>query len=141
MNLRYPAVARRAEHRCEYCRAPEAIFNFPLEVEHIIPLSREGANDLTNLALACRSCNLYKADYLTGTDPVTQNNPNLFHPRRDAWGQHFQADLETGTIRGMAEIERGTVARLEKTSIARCSWPHGSNGCAWVFSLKCRTAE
>ena len=45
MNPRYPFVAERAAHRCEYCRAPEAIFNFPFEVEHIIPLSRDGHDD------------------------------------------------------------------------------------------------
>lgn len=126
MNPRYPAVARRAAHRCEYCHAPEAIFNFPFEVEHIIPLSREGAADLTNLALACRSCNLYKADYLTGTDPVTHSSPHLFHPRRDVWEQHFQVDLETGAISGVTEIGRGTLARLQMNSLvqlaARQQW-------------------
>lgn len=35
MNPRYHAVSTRAEHRCEYCHAPEATFNFPFEVEHI----------------------------------------------------------------------------------------------------------
>lgn len=33
MNPHYHAVGTRAEHRCEYCHAPEAIFNFPFEVE------------------------------------------------------------------------------------------------------------
>ena len=36
MNPRYSAVAERAGHRCEYCGAPEVVFNFPFEVEHII---------------------------------------------------------------------------------------------------------
>jgi hypothetical protein len=35
MNPHYRVVAQRAGHRCEYCRAPEAVFNFPFEVEHI----------------------------------------------------------------------------------------------------------
>ena len=38
MNPLYAPVAARAAHRCEYCRAPEVIFNFRFEVEHIIPL-------------------------------------------------------------------------------------------------------
>jgi hypothetical protein len=38
MNLHDAQVALQAGHRCEYCHAPEAVFNFPLEVEHIIPL-------------------------------------------------------------------------------------------------------
>jgi 5-methylcytosine-specific restriction endonuclease McrA len=60
MNRYYAAIAGRANHRCEYCQAPQLIFNFPFEVEHIIPLSRQGENDEANLALACRSCNLRK---------------------------------------------------------------------------------
>ena len=58
MNPAYPVVSERAEHRCEYCRAPELVFNFPFEVEHIVPVCRGGANTDANLALACRSCNL-----------------------------------------------------------------------------------
>ena len=41
MNPNYPFVAERACHRCEYCHAPEAIFNFPFEVEHIVPSVHE----------------------------------------------------------------------------------------------------
>ena len=59
-------MSQRAGHRCEYCHAPEAIFNLAFEVEHVIPISRQGADDESNLALACRACNLRKADYLTG---------------------------------------------------------------------------
>jgi 5-methylcytosine-specific restriction endonuclease McrA len=56
MNPRYAQVALRAGHRCEYCHAPETVFNFPFEVEHIIPVSGEGLDAETNWALACRSC-------------------------------------------------------------------------------------
>ena len=41
--------------RCEYCHAPEVVFNFPFEVEQIIPIAKRGKTDLDNLALACRS--------------------------------------------------------------------------------------
>jgi hypothetical protein len=34
MNSFYTLVADRAAHRCEYCHAPELVFNFPFEVEH-----------------------------------------------------------------------------------------------------------
>ncbi|HYE66553.1 MAG TPA: hypothetical protein VD966_13275, partial [Pyrinomonadaceae bacterium] len=55
-----------------------------------------------------------------------QSSPNLFHPRRDTWEQHFQVDLETGTIRGLTEVGRGTVARLQMNNsvqlAARQQW-------------------
>lgn len=62
MNPQYRRVAQRAAHKCEYCGAPEAIFNFPFEVEHIIPQSQGGVDDETNLALSCRACNIHKSN-------------------------------------------------------------------------------
>ena len=42
MNPLYPAVAERTGFRCEYCRAPERVFNFAFEVEHIYPRKEGG---------------------------------------------------------------------------------------------------
>lgn len=113
MNPRYPAVAERAAYRCEYCHAPEIVFNFSFEVEHIVPQARGGADEFENLALSCRSCNLFKSDYETGQDEQDQVEVALFHPRRDAWEQHFSVDTETAEIRGMTAVGRATVARLQ----------------------------
>lgn len=113
MNSRYPVVAQRAAHRCEYCHAPEAIFNFPFEVEHIFPLSRGGNDDERNLALACRACNVHKADDLTGIDEQTNSRSHLFNPRRDRWEEHFTLEIETGAIHGLTSIGRASVWRLQ----------------------------
>lgn len=51
MNSAYSLVAERAAHRCEYCQAPEVIFNFAFEVEHIVPPSRGGAKVDGNLSV------------------------------------------------------------------------------------------
>ena len=83
MNPLYAAVALRAQRRCEYCRAPEDIFNFHFEIDHIVPVALGGTNDPDNLALACPACNLYKSNALTGFDAATQSDVLLFHPRRD----------------------------------------------------------
>ena len=91
---------------------PRGIFNFPFEVEHIIPVSLRGANDDSNLALACRACNLHKSDHLTGVDETTQCEVPLFHPRQDRWNDHFQVDTETGVISGKTPEGRATVSRL-----------------------------
>jgi hypothetical protein len=113
MNPLYPLVAQRAGHRCEYCRAPEAIFNLIFEVEHIVPTSRDGPDAESNCALACRSCNLYKSDQIEGRDGATQKIVRLFHPRRDRWDEHFRVERETGTIAGLTAIGRATVAILQ----------------------------
>lgn len=113
MNPLYLPVAQRARHRCEYCHAPEVIFNFPFELEHGIPTSQQGADDESNLALSCRSCNLRKSDHQTGFDEISQSEARLFNPREDRWEEHFQIDTETGEILGSSPIGRGTVDRLD----------------------------
>jgi len=126
MNPHYARVALRAGHRCEYCRAPEATFNSPFEVEHIIPLSRGGADTESNLALACRSCNLRKATHVSGIDSETGAEVRLFHPREDSWNEHFWAQTEGGEIAGLTAIGRATIARLKVNSdlqvAARREW-------------------
>jgi hypothetical protein len=113
MNPRYPAVAERAGHCCEYCRAPEIIFNLAFEVEHVVPTSRGGTDDLANLALACRACNLYKADQVTGRDEETGAEIRLFDPRSQTWNEHFTFDPATGAIWGTTAVGRVTVACLQ----------------------------
>ncbi|MCL4256058.1 MAG: HNH endonuclease, partial [Anaerolineae bacterium] len=44
--------------KCVYCNAK----NVPLEIEHIIPKSRGGSNRVSNLTLACQSCNQTKGN-------------------------------------------------------------------------------
>ena len=112
MNPNHPLVAQRADYRCEYCRAPEAIFNFAFEVEHIIPATRGGDDDPTNWALSCRACNLHKSDHVEGLDAQTGNIVRLFDPRHDVWGTHFVVDREGGAIEALTDVGRATVACL-----------------------------
>jgi hypothetical protein len=116
VNPSYPTVAARAQHRCEYCHAPELIFNFPFEVEHIIPVSFGGENIGSNFALACRSCNLFKGAYIQYPDPDTGKKVRLYDPRQDNWWNHFEVDLETYEIHGISSIGRATVTCLNFNS-------------------------
>ncbi len=126
MNPNYSFVSSRAGHICEYCHAPEAVFNLPFEVEHIFPLSRGGDNNENNLALSCRSCNLYKSDSVTGVDEDTQIEVRIFNPRKDTWTENFALDRKTGKITGLTAIGKATISRLRMNSsaqlIARISW-------------------
>ena len=89
MNPRYSYVAGRAGHRCEYCHAPESVFNFPFEVEHIVPSGRGGNDEDSNLALACRSCNVRKSDRVHARDPETETEVPLFDPLTNKWEDFF----------------------------------------------------
>jgi hypothetical protein len=126
VNAAYPYVARRASHRCEYCRAPEVVFNFTFEVEHITPTSRGGSDEKNNLALACRACNAHKSNVFTGTDPETGMGVPLFNPRSNHWDEHFQFDPDSDCIRGLTPVGRATVERLDMNNplqlLARSLW-------------------
>jgi hypothetical protein len=125
MNPHYAEVAGRAGHRCEYCGAPEAVFNFAFEVEHVLARSRGGADELENTALACRSCNLFKSDCLESVDPQSGTLVRLFDPRRDLWLEHFVV-LSSGSIEGRTPIGRATANLLrlnsEAQQVARSNW-------------------
>ncbi len=118
MNPRYAEVAARARHRCEYCLAPEAVFNFPFEVEHVLPPGSGGLDEPANLALACRSCNLFKSDCTEGLDAVTKRTIRLFHPRQDRWEAHFALDHD-GLIVGLTEVGQVSVNQLRMNTPAQ----------------------
>jgi HNH endonuclease len=111
MNPHYHRVAERAAHRCEYCHVPERVFNFAFEVEHVIPVSLLKSDDDSNLALACRACNVRKSDHCTGIDDTSQSETRLLHPRQDRWEDHFQVDGQ-GVVHGKTAIGRATANRL-----------------------------
>lgn len=119
MNPYYAAIAQRANHRCEYCQAPEVVFNFPFEVEHIIPLSRQGTNEEENLALACRSCNLRKGIRISGIASSSNTEVPFFHPRKNQWSEHFQINIESGEIIGITAVGEVTLEYLEMNSPAQ----------------------
>ncbi|HEX8680841.1 MAG TPA: HNH endonuclease signature motif containing protein [Ardenticatenaceae bacterium] len=126
-NPNYPFVAKRAEHRCEYCRAPEVIFNVPFEVDHIIPTSRGGGDEPQNWALACRACNLRKSNALDAIDPLTQKRTPLFNPRTEMWDEHFEIDEEAPSfLKARTAIGRATIDQLKMNAplqrAARQQW-------------------
>ncbi len=126
MNRHYPFVAERAEHRCEYCRAPEQVFNFHFEIEYIVPLSLGGRDVHENLALACTACNLFKSDEIEAFDEITNRFVRLFDPRRDDWREHFQVETKTALVLGQTAIGRAPAKALRINSrsqvLARLEW-------------------
>ncbi len=119
-------VTERARSRCEYCRAPQIIAGTTYHIEHIIPSSKDGADELSNYALCCVTCNGHKSDHTTGIDPATGRDIRLFHPRRDRWDRHFRFSPQTLELMGITPKGRATVARLQmnerKQIEARALW-------------------
>jgi hypothetical protein len=84
-------VARRADHRCEYCRISEEHAGFPHQVDHIISRKHGGQSSAENLALACVICNRYKGSDLASISKAGEL-VRLFNPRQDQWADHFRID-------------------------------------------------
>lgn len=82
-------VTERAGARCEYCRAPQVVTGGTYHIEHIIPSVRGGADDPSNFALCCFTCNGHKAGHITGIDFKTGNEIPLFNPPPRPTGATF----------------------------------------------------
>ncbi len=59
----------------------------------------------------CVFCNSHKGPNLAGIDPLSGKLARLFHPRRDAWSDHFR--WEGPKIVGVTRIGRATIAVLD----------------------------
>jgi HNH endonuclease len=83
------SVRNQAKNRCGYCLSPQRLVMAHLEIEHIIPISKGGSSEESNLWLACPLCNGYKSDKTTGVDPQTGETVKLFNARTQVWSEHF----------------------------------------------------
>lgn len=107
-------VAARARDRCEYCLMTNRFQNGGFEVDHIHPRSRGGATSFENTALACPHCNSQKSDQVDGVDPVIAETVSLFHPRQQAWHDHFEWSVDSPYLLvGKTSCGRATVACLK----------------------------
>ena len=81
----------RAKYRCEYCQSRADVALETFEIEHILPVTKSGSDDLINLALACRGCN-------------TIHYPQNSFPRAEAtllWKKGLKTDISTDSFGAM----------------------------------------
>ena len=97
----------RAASDCEYCRVPQLFDPLPFGIDHIRPQYHHVPTVQENLCLCCFQDNTFKAVNVAGYDPLTGDLSELFHPRRDAWEEHFEVD--GGRIVGKTALGRTTV--------------------------------
>lgn len=101
-------IFKRDGFRCQYCgkSAPNVV----LQIDHIVPLSGGGTNDLLNLITSCSDCNLGKgARTLDATATVTKQKQQL---------DELQARQEQLEL--LIEWKRGLLGLEEKASDACC---------------------
>ena len=118
-NVLRAEVARRADHRCEYCLIREEDTGFPHQIDHIVSRKHGGSSSADNLALACIVCNRHKGSDVASIDARTGKVVRLFHPRRDRWLDHFRIRGEQ--IEPLTEVGRVTVELLRLNTGERLS--------------------
>lgn len=106
-------VTKRAKGFCEYCRSDADFSDTPFDVEHIIPISKNGETEIENLALSCHGCNLYKSNKTESFDVVGEDVSRLFNPREDIWSEHFGWAENYSIVIGLTAIGRATVEALK----------------------------
>ena len=105
-------VRDAARNRCGYCLSPQHLVLARLEIEHIVPRSRGGSNDESNLWLSCPLCNRHKANRISAADPETGQEVPLFDPRRQRWSEHFRWTPDGLRVVGLTPTGRATVEAL-----------------------------
>jgi HNH endonuclease len=106
-------VRQKARNRCEYCLSQQDYVMSHLQIDHIQPIVKSGADLEENLCLACEPCNQYKWTQTEGIDPQTGQPASLFHPRQQAWSDRFAWSPDRVTILGLTTFGRATVAALK----------------------------
>jgi hypothetical protein len=99
------------ERRCAYCKKT----NVPLQVEHIFPRARGGSNRVSNLTLACESCNRKKG---------TMTAAEFGHPELQALAKQPLKDAAAmNTIRWVLfERLKATSLPVETGTGGRTKW-------------------
>jgi hypothetical protein len=106
-------VAARAKFRCGYCLTPELLTGSRMELDHLVPYSRRGSTDESNLWLACRECNLARSDRTTAVDPESGSVVRLFNPLIEDWDAHFRWIDAGRLIVGTTPSGRATATALD----------------------------
>lgn len=105
-------VRQRAGNRCEYCLSHQDYVMGILQVDHVIPRAKGGADIEDNLCLACELCNQYKWTKTEGIDPQSGETVALFHPRQQKWHEHFTWSEDGTEIIGLTVCGRATVVAI-----------------------------
>lgn len=106
-------VRERAKFLCEYCHSPEWSSADLFTLEHLVPQSLGGSDEIDNLALACRRCNERRYNFTTGIDFKTGLETQLFQPRQQVWAEHFIWTADGVKIISITSVGRATCNRLD----------------------------
>ena len=70
-------VAAKANYKCRYCGQSARVVK--THVDHIVPISKGGSDDIDNLCLACEACNLKKSDKVYNKSKCQTSDEGVRH--------------------------------------------------------------
>jgi hypothetical protein len=105
------SVFERDSGRCLYCRLSQIGQAAVFHINHVLPRSRGGLTEESNLALQCPYCSLHKSNKLNAVDPASSELVALFHPLTQNWPEHFELRFD-GEIHGLSPVGRATAEAL-----------------------------
>lgn len=85
-------VYLRDDYTCQYCGVQFAPRD--LTLDHVVPASKNGRKDWTNVVAACRTCNHRKGN----RTPLGANMPLLNEPKIPAWLPTLRPSFRSGDI-------------------------------------------
>jgi hypothetical protein len=106
------SVYERDGGQCQYCHLKQLGQGATFHINHVVPRSKGGTMDPTNLVLQCPHCSHRKADKTEAADPVSGEATVLFHPLSSRWEEYFSTDA-TGLCVGRTATGRATVQALQ----------------------------
>ena len=112
-------VFRKYEYRCAQCGA-SASKDVRLEIDHIIPHSTGGTNDLLNLQLLCQPCNLGKSDKIPGENRVLELRLKHFEDKKIRLEEYR---LLAEEVHALAKEDESGVQLLSNYWHSLTGWP------------------
>ncbi len=108
---------------CVYCKAK----NIPVEIDHIVPKSKGGSNRVSNLTLACRSCNQRKGNQTAEEFGHPEVHKTAKKPLRDAAAMNITRPILVRHLQALGlPLEIGTGAQTKynraKRGLEKTHW-------------------
>lgn len=124
-------ILRKSDGVCAHCGC-QVVVGDNFTVEHVVPISKGGTNDLVNIVALCRTCNVTKGDgiwhpyeYLTylheeNKEELKEYIDKYFHDKR--WFTHnnfCQVDFKKIEVNIPITGRQKTVRKNNQTLLAR----------------------
>lgn len=102
-------VYKRDSFRCQYCgaSAPEAV----LVIDHIDPLSKDGADEVMNYITACQPCNAGKSDRKLSDNTVIQKQKSALDDLNERREQLEMMLQWRNGLQEISEVELDAIAQ------------------------------